>query len=362
MKTSYYIAAGVALVSAAWVVAGQLHDAPATEATEAAGTTPAEEQAALPAVRVREQTATPRAVEVILRGRTEAVREVEVRAETKGKVIEVLAEKGSFIEGGAVLVRLADDDRQARLRQSKALLAQRAIEYNAAAKLAKQGFKSETATADAMAKLEEAKAMVAAMEIDIGYTTIRAPFPGYVEERPVEIGDFVDVGEPVAKIVDLDPILIIGQVTEQDVPRLKVGMPGKARLITGDELTGKIRFIGATADEETRTFRVELEVPNADRRIVQGLSSELRLPVADLPAHRVSPAILTLADNGDIGVKTLSADNVVEFHPVTIVGDGPDGVWLAGLPDKVTFITVGQEFVQPGQKVAPVPDTGASGS
>jgi hypothetical protein len=104
------------------------------------------------------------------------------------------------------------------------------------------------------------------------------------------------------------------------------------------------------------------EVPNADKRIIQGLSTELRLPVADLPAHLVSPAILTLADNGDIGVKTLNAENIVEFHPVTIVADGPDGIWLAGLPEKVTFITVGQEFVQPGQKVQPVPETGASGT
>ena len=56
-------------------------------------------------MRVRVQTAQPRSVEIILRGRTEAVREVEVRAETKGKVIELLAEKGNFVEEGALLVR-----------------------------------------------------------------------------------------------------------------------------------------------------------------------------------------------------------------------------------------------------------------
>ncbi|HEY7687583.1 MAG TPA: efflux RND transporter periplasmic adaptor subunit [Dongiaceae bacterium] len=362
MKTSYYIAAGVALLAAAWVVSGQFHDAPATAAADAGSAPAAGDQAALPTVRVRAQTAQPRAVEVILRGRTEAVRKVDVRAETKGKVTEVLAEKGSVVEEGALLVRLADDDRQARLRQTKALLTQREIEYAAAAKLSKQGFKSETEAADAMAKLEEAKALVASMEIDIGYTAIHAPFGGVVEQRPVEIGDFVNIGDPVATIVDLDPILVIGQVTEQDVARLKVGLPGTARLINGDRLTGKIRYIGATADEDTRTFRVELEIPNADRHIVQGLSTELRLPVADMPAHRVSPAILTLADNGDIGVKTVNADNIVEFHPVTIVGDGPDGLWLAGLPENVTVITVGQEFVQPGQKVNPVPESGAAGS
>lgn len=359
MKTSYYVAAGVALLAGGWVLSGQFHEAPATE--PGMGTQVAQD-ATLPTVRVRQQTAEPRAVEIILRGRTEAVRHVDVRAETKGKVIEVLAEKGSIVEEGALLVRLSEDDRQARLQQSKALLAQREVEYNAAAKLSKQGFKSETAAAEAMAKLEEARAMVVSMEMDIGHTEIHAPFRGFVEQRAVEIGDYLSVGDPVATIVDLDPILIIGQVTERDVARLKVGMPGSARLISGDALQGKIRFIGATADEQTRTFRVELEVPNPDKRIVQGLSTELRLPVADLPAHRVSPAILTLADNGDIGVKTVNAENVVEFHPVTIVADGPDGIWLAGLPATVTFITVGQEFVQPGQKVQPVPDAEPAGT
>src|SRR5262249_689786 len=82
---------------------------------------------------------------------------------------------------------------------------------------------------------------------------------------------------------------------------------------------------------KTRTFRVELEVPNPARTIVQGVSAELHLPVADLPAHRVSPAILTLAENGDVGVKTIGPGNIVEFHPVTIVSTGADGVWLGGV-------------------------------
>jgi len=160
MKTSYYVAAAVALVAGGWVLSGQFHEVPATEPGEAS---PAAADTALPMVRVRQQTAEPRAVEVILRGRTEAVRHVEVRAETKGKIVEVLAEKGSIVEEGALLARISDDDRQARLQQSKALLAQREVEYNAAAKLSKQGFKSETATAEAMANLEEARAMVASM-------------------------------------------------------------------------------------------------------------------------------------------------------------------------------------------------------
>jgi multidrug efflux system membrane fusion protein len=134
-------------------------------------------------------------------------------------------------------------------------------------------------------------------------------------------------------------------------------MPGTARLVTGESVAGKVRFVGSSADAKTRTFRVELEVPNPGRSIVQGASAELHLPVADLPAHRVSPAILTLAENGDVGVKTVGPGNTVEFHAVTIVATEADGVWLAGLPPSVTFITVGQDFVTAGQKVEPVPES-----
>ena len=176
--------------------------------------------------------------------------------------------------------------------------------------------------AETRAKLEEAKAAVTSMEIDIGYTTISAPFDGVIEERAVEIGDFVDVGDRVARIVDLDSVLVVGQAAERDINKVKVGMPGSARLISGGTVEGKIRFVGSTADAKTRTFRVELEVANPGHTIVQGVSAELHLPVADLPAHRVSPAILTLAENGDVGVNTIGPDSTVKFHAVTIKGDG----------------------------------------
>src|SRR5690606_16176136 len=124
----------------------------------------------------------------------------------------------------------------------------------------------------------------------------------------------------------------VGQLSERDVGTVTTGDRGSARLINGSTVSGTVRYISATADEATRTFRLELEVENPDRRIVQGLSSEIRLPVKELPAHLVSPAILTLADDGQLGVKTVNAEDVVEFHPVTIIDHGPEGVWIAGLP------------------------------
>ena len=103
------------------------------------------------------------------------------------------------------------------------------------------------------------------MEIDIGYTAIRAPFDGVIEERAVEIGDFVNVGDSAARIVDLDPVLVVGQAAERDIGKIKVGMPGTARLVTGETVAGKVRFVGSSADAKTRTFRVELEVSEPRR-------------------------------------------------------------------------------------------------
>jgi membrane fusion protein, multidrug efflux system len=357
MKTSYVVASLIVLVAVAWLLSGQLTS---NESVPPAAATSESAQPAAPPlarVRVRQQTAETRMVEVVLRGQTVANRQVELRAETRGRVVAVPAEKGSLVGTGDVIAQLSDDDRQARLAMAKALLAQREIEYDNAQKLSKKGYRPETDVAETRAKLEEAKASVTSMEVDIAHTAIHAPFAGVVEERRVEIGDFADMGDTVARIVDLDPVLVVGQVSERDIDKIRVGMPGWARLVTGETVSGKVRFVGSTSDAKTRTFRVELEVPNPARTIVQGVSAELHLPVADLPAHRVSPAILTLAENGDVGVKTIGPGNIVEFHAVTIVATGTDGVWLAGLPPTVTFITVGQDFVTAGQKVEPVPES-----
>lgn len=356
MKNSYLIAILIALAVSAWLLSGQF----AREEEHAEAAAPAAAaiaEAPPPKVRVADRVAEPHIAEIVLRGRTEAARVVELKAETRGKVVQIMAEEGAYVKTGDVLLRLAADDRMAKLQQAKALLAQRQIEYDSSKKLSAKGYRADTEVAAAVARLEEAKAAVASMEIDIGYMTITAPFDGVIEQRPVEIGDFVDVGDPVATIVDLDPMRVIGHVVEGDVAKLKPDMAGAAMLVTGETVEGRLSFIGAMADDQTRTFRVELEVPNPERRIVEGISAELRLPVAELPAHRVSPAILTLTDDGKIGVKTVNAENIVEFHPVQIIGDGPDGVWLTGLPERIRFITVGQDFVLTGQKVEPVPET-----
>ena len=364
MKQSYVFATILALAAAGWIASGQFGDG---GGPKAARKPPADLTATqiVPTVRVRQLIAEPHQAEVILRGRTEATRKVDVKAETYGRVVELKIEKGDWVEKGAVIARLSPEERPARLAEAKALRKKRKIEYEASDRLSKKGYRAETQLAAAKAALEAAEAAVIRAQVALRNTTIRAPFDGLAVARAAEIGDFIDKGDPVARIIDLDPVLAVAQISERDRGRVTVGAPARVTLIGGREVSGIVRFVTAEAEATTRTFRIEIELPNPNAEIPDGVTAEIRLPLGEIKAHRVSPAILTLTDDGTIGVKTLGPDNRVRFHPIQIIGDGIGGVWLTGLPDRVTLITVGQEFVSEGQTVRPIDEANlppASGS
>ena len=172
--------------------------------------------------------------------------------------------------------------------------------------------------------------------------------------RAVEIGDYVEPGDRIARLIDLDPLLVVVQLSERDAGQLEIGGLAQARLITGQKVEGMVSYISPEADTATRTFRVEVEVPNPDGALPDGVSAEVTLPTGRVMAHHVSPAVLTLGEAGNVGVKTLTPQNTVAFLPVTIIGEESSGVWIAGLPPRVTLITVGQEFIVDGQTVRPI--------
>ncbi len=356
MKRSVIFAVLLAVAATLWVLSGQLGESGAQpEAQKPPADLTALDEA--PAVRVRASSAQPHAVIDLLRGRTEANRLVEIKSETDGRIIELAVEDGARVSEGETIARLSPGDRPARLAEARALLAQRKIEHEADQKLSKKGFRAETQLAASQAELEAAEAAVKIAEVELAYTRIRAPFDGVIDNRVVEIGDFVDRGDAIAQLVELDPILIVTQVNERDVQRLTVGAPGTARLMTGKTVEGHIRHISAVADEATRTFRVELEVPNPQGAISDGMTAEIALPLSRVKAHLVSPAILTLSDKGLIGVKAVDDNSRVVFHPVKIVDTDNNGVWITGLPDDVTLITVGQEYVGDGEEVRAIPES-----
>lgn len=357
MKSSYVIALVIALAAAGWMASPYLAGGSPGESENIPATVqPVAVTKASMRVQVRNSVAETRINTLLLTGQTEPSRHATVRAETAARVVAVEAEKGASINKADVIVRLATDDRDALLEEARALMKQRKIEYTAASKLSSKGFQTQTRLAETKANLEAAEARLRRIEIDIERTVIRAPFDGVIQSRMVEVGDYVKVGDPIALVIDLDPLIAVAQVSEREVAGVATGGEGKMRLVTGDIVDGLVRYVSSVGSEGTRTFRVELEIRNAENRLAAGLTAEIRLPVKAVEAHNMSPAALTLDDAGVIGVKIVDAQNIVRFHPIQLVSDGLDGVWVAGLPREAMIITVGQEFVLPGETVTPVPE------
>jgi multidrug efflux system membrane fusion protein len=305
-------------------------------------------------VQVQQFTAQDRIATLTLRGRTMANQRVEMKAEVAGQVEALPMPKGSRVRQGDIVCKIEDGVRPARVLQANALLAQAELDYDAANKLSTSGYAAATRVKALQAALDAAKATLKEAELNLERTKIKAPFDGVIEDELVKAGDYLNVGNPCVTVTTVDPILVVGQVSERDVAALETGMTARGRLVTGDEFEGQIRFISPSAQAETRTFRVEIEVANPDGKLRHGVTARMDIPLEPVRAHRLAPSYLTLNDAGEVGVRTLDDDGRVRFLAVKILDDEPGAVWVAGLPDKVTVITAGQDFVGEGELVTPI--------
>lgn len=373
---------------------------PAATATEeapapAANAVPQPEEGRRVSVLVQKSTAQNIDSAVLARGRTEAARQVEVRSETSGLVISEPLRRGAYVRAGQPLCELDPGTRpavlaeaearqmeaqsrlpeaRARLEEARARLGEAEINERAASRLGADGFASETRVAGAQAALSSARAGVSSAEAglqaaqsglraaeaavesartELGRLTIAAPFDGLLETDAAELGALLQPGAPCATVIQLDPIKLVGFLSEADVDKVSVGALAGARLVSGREAMGRVTFLSRSADPLTRTFRVEVTVSNSDLAIRDGQTAEMMIETEGRSAHLLPGSALTLDDSGALGVRLVDADRHAVFAPVTLLRDTVDGVWLTGLPDEADVIVVGQEFVTDGTPVDP---------
>ncbi|MBR9651729.1 efflux RND transporter periplasmic adaptor subunit [Thalassovita aquimarina] len=332
---------------------------------------------------------------VVLRGETEAARQVEVRAETTGQVISDPLRKGSFVETGQELCKLDPGTRpsvlanaqaqlanaqaqvpqaDAQVKKAQALLEEAQINDTVASELSKDGFASTTRLAStqaavksaeaavesarsgleaAQAGIRAAEANVATAEKEIERLTITAPFAGLLESDTAELGSLLSAGALCATVIQLDPIKVVGYVPETQVGRVSLGSLAGARLSDGREVRGRVTFLSRSADPQTRTFRVDIEVANGDMSIRDGQTAEILIASAGTKAHLLPQSALTLDDDGHLGVRIVEDGDIVAFNPVTLIRDTAAGVWITGLAETADVIVLGQEYVVDGVKVEP---------
>jgi multidrug efflux system membrane fusion protein len=243
------------------------------------------------------------------------------------------------------------DDRKIRLARAEAQLSRSKADLEAAEKLLKKQLQSENNVRAAKASLAVAEAELAAVQLDIARTSIRAPFDGFIEHRAVEVGVLLERGDDVATIVDDSRIRASAQVPQQHVASLSPGQTVSVRLITGEQAEGRLTFISRVADAGTRSYRIEAEVPNPDHELISGLSAVLEIPTGKQVGHFFKPSLLTLHDDGRLGVMAVNEKNEAVFYAVELIRSEGDGVWVSGLPAKVRLVTFGQGFIQAGEIV-----------
>ncbi len=348
MKPQYLFVIIVMGVVALYFIVRSLFGAVApTPAQAKASTGPA----GPPSVQAKLVPETLRIYDVVVRGRTQATRTVIIRSETAGTVAAAPVLQGGFVKQGEVLCRLAVDARQAALDQARAAQksAQLAVQQNE--ELAKKGFRAPTQVLQAQATLDASTAAVRQGEIALAQVNIKAPFSGVFDHRDAEVGTYLGPGQPCGTMIEINPLLIVGDVPETQAASMKVGALATARLVSGQTLTGHIRYVSHDADPQTRTYHLEVTVPNPKLDVRSGLSAELHIGAGSGPAHLVPVSAMVLDSAGRQGVRYVLADGRVAFAPVTIVEETHDGVWVTGLSGPVQLITVGQSYVADGQKV-----------
>jgi len=357
MRSSYLWAGLIAVVIAGWFASGNqealgLKSADQEKmAAKQIEKNPPKKQKKLFRVEVATFKAKMRPTSLYIRGRTQVQKKVSVLARTNGIVEQAMVEEGDSVKKGDLLCRLDMRDRRARLAQAKASLISKKRDFGAAVKLVKRRFASQAKLAAERAKYDAALAAVEQIKLDMSYTKITAPIDGVVTSFTGELGEFLQPGKPCAVISVFDPILVIAQVGERSINKIKIGMLANAKLVTGIKLQGKVARISPTADIATRTVKVEVEIKNPGNKLHDGITAEVVFPLEPVRAHLIPAGIIGLNDRGEIGVKIIQANNIVKFVVVKLIGQTRKGTWVQGLPDTANIIIAGQDYVRDGQKV-----------
>ena len=186
--------------------------------------------------------------------------------------------------------------------------------------------------------------------VELNRTEVKAPFSGYIENI-VKPGNFLERGQICATIIKLSPIIFLAGVPEYEINKVKKGQDVILELVTGKIIMGELTFVSKSASSETRTFNVESQIENPDGSIKDGLTANMTININKVRAHKISPSILLLNDDGKLGIRIVDDNNEAKFIEITILEDSEEGLWVTNIPDLVEIIIQGQGFVEDGQKV-----------
>ncbi|RVC61621.1 efflux RND transporter periplasmic adaptor subunit [Mesorhizobium sp.] len=287
-------------------------------------------------------------------GLTEADKRAVLATRVAGVIDKLPVKQGQRVKTGDLVLMLAAEEKISNVDNAKQLLVQRQAELEAALRLMKTGNLPALQLDTARSNLTSAQSQLETAQAELDRNEVKAPFDGVIDRVPVELGSSVMQGGEVATILKLDPVIARGEVSERDLRYIKIGDEANVRLVNDQKVTGTVRYISRDASSQTRTFRVEVAIPNADGAIPAGMTAEITLSAQPTDAVMLPRSVVTLGDKGDLGIRAVGKDNKVAFYPIDLVDDTPNGLVLGGIPGDARIIVAGQELVKEGDAVKPV--------
>ena len=340
---------------AAWVATGEFSSV--GSASDAQDRKPAEQQETKLEPRKVAVVTPPRSMHaraIRISGLTEADKRAVLATRVGGVIAELPVRQGQHVKAGDLILMLDAEEKVAAADSARQLVAQRQAELTAAERLAKSGNLPKLQLDTARSNLTSAQSALRAAEAELDRNEVKAPFDGVVDRVPVELGSAVMQGGEVATILALDPVIARGEISERDLAFVKVGDEADVRLVSGQTVTGKLRYVSRDASAATRTFRVEVAIANADGAIPAGMTAEITLRAAPADAVMLPRSVVTLSDSGDLGIRAVDQAGKVVFFPIDLIDDTANGLVLGGIPADAKVIVAGQELVAENDVVTPV--------
>lgn len=340
---------------AGWVVTGEFSSV--GSAQNEAAEKPAETEQPKAALRTVAVITPPRLMHaraIRISGRTEAEKRVTLATRVMGVIESLPVKQGQRVNRGDLVMRLDAADKEAAIRMAESVVTQRQAEADAAERLVKGGNAPKLQADQARAALATAQSLLEGAKAELAQYEIYAPFNGLIDRVPVQRGSTILAGAEVATLINLDPLLAIGEVSERDLVYLKLGNTADIKLVDGKTVKGTLRYISRDASSATRTFGIEVAIPNEDKALPAGMTAEITLLAEPADAVVLPRSVVTLSGDGDLGIRAVDKANKVVFFPIDLVDDTPNGLILAGIPADTPVIVAGQDLVAEGDEVKPV--------
>ena len=350
----------VLIVAGTWVATGEFSAVGSQEAKAGEGNDPAASPAS-PDVAAPAPLRTVAAVAPVfadharvirIAGATEADKSAVLAARSDGIVEMLGVAQGDDISADTLVLKLVGADVAAEVATATASLAQATQQLEVGEKLFARGGLAELELTTRRSAKAAAEAALQQAQSAEDRLLLKAPFAGTVDRVDVELGEWVQTGTPIATVLALDPIVVKAEVSERDVAFVSINGKAQVRLVNGTELEGTIRHLAKQASAGTRTFVVEVALPNPNRKIGSGMTAEVQLFAAPVKSVTVPRSVITISDDGFIGLRVVGADNLAQFAPVTLLDDTPSGMIVTGVPDGVRIIVAGQDLVRNGEAVS----------